>query len=1025
MMKNMVQLIVVSDLHTGSDNADQMVEKVEMLSRLAGSENLATTDIVLVFAGDLTNTGAEKEFEDLAAGLEFFEEGVHRLKPECRIYYIAAPGNHDIDLISNRELYEKILQNDSDDVLELALKRQSNFFNFEAKTLSADIAENKVFWQRAIQIGDAVKINFNIINTSCLTYLGQEKGCLKIPTRCVYQNVKESPDDISITLMHHPLSWLEDGIRHELSRKIRKYSCMLISGHEHTEDNYVLQSEDGEVMHIECGVCGTADPMDSYAVSAYLEIDDKGVASCGKLLYKWNGSNYVKIDEIASYVLKRNRYVDGYLFSETHEQWLDQLPSGLSHSSVGELKFDDIYVDRRLRYTDGTGSTLKILDSDAIISEDSPNLRSIITGEDSSGKTMLAKNYVKKLFANGRVPLYFEGAKVNARNVVKVLDDAYAKQYSDRKFDEYLSIDFEKRAIIIDNFESIILTGVTRAELLKMLKDSFAIVIIFADESAYFDFSSDVKLFSEISNSYAVYKLLELSPKAINRMVEKWNDLTPHDNMPYRVIEEQNLEMQAKLHRLTGRSLVPRYPGYIMLFMFALTNESESSRMTDIGTYGSLYEIVIRKQLADAVSSKLDLQCLSSYLEEFAFYLFKKDAKEITETDYYEFAKEFNAFHATSYSPSHLINSLLRAEVIKETSDYNEVKYFSFVYEYYYYYFVAKYFASNISDEDVKEYVKGLCPGFSDIRKANIWLFLTHLSRDKFIISTLCGWADSIFAGVPESRFEGDVDFIEKLRKRQRELSFKDKDYREAKLERLSRAEADSEMGIPEDPAEADSFSDEKEDEGEAVVNLMKAYRTIDILGQLLRNFTGSLKGSEKIKLLRTTYRLALRTIEFIVAHFRSVSNEFIEELAECTHGINESISKEAAIEKLSDFFHDVFTGFSHFIIHKAAVAVAHEQLVDPYDSTIETFKGEGEDGKVSNALTLLHAMVKLTATKNILAVFDSEMWRIISKRPFCKEIFTQAALRFCYTHPVDRVVKEKVCSILNVKYISMLMHRR
>lgn len=1022
-MKHVVQLIIVSDLHTCKDNVDLMIEKMEQLARLTGTENLNTSDVVLVVAGDITNRGERSEFEDVAVCFDAFAECVRTQKQSVNIHYVFAPGNHDINLTTNQELYECIIKGGISNAHDNVKDRQNQFFEFESERLGLPEPENRVHWQRLIPLDAVNRLNFNVINTSCLTYLEQQKGCFKMPLEYVYQDVDARPDDITITVMHHPLSWLDDNQRHVLIKKIRKHSCMLITGHEHTEDNFTETSEGGELMHIECGVYGSWNQKESYAISAYLEIEEKGNVICNRFLYHWDGEKFLYTDALAPVCLKRNKYVEGYSLSSRFSEWLDELPNGLKHTTVGELKFDDVYVDRRLRYTDGSGSTLKTIDSDVVISDDAPSNRSIVTGEDASGKTVLAKNYVKKLFANGKVPLYFEGGKVNARDMVKVLQDAYREQYGERRYDEYLKIDFESRAIVIDDFEKMNLKGITRADFLKTLKDSFSVVIIFADESEYINFSSDAKVFTEISNSYAVYKLLELSPKAINKMVEKWNSIDRHEDLSFSSIEERNLDMQAKLQRLTGKSLVPRYPGYILLFMYALTNESESSRMMQIGTYGSLYEILIRKQLADATTKQFDLQSLSSYLEELAFCLFKKNSKQISEEEYYEFARAFNREHATLYSASSFLNMLIRAEIIRETSDYQDLKYFYFAYDYYYYYFVAKYFSNNIAEDEVRQYVQELCNGFSDIRKANIWLFLTHVSRDKFIISTLCEWADSLFSGVPESRFDHDIDFIEKLRRCQKELTFNDRDYKEVKQERLSQAEENSENGITEDPTEAE-IPDGAENGG-VVVELMKAYRTIDILGQLLRNFTGSLKGNEKIRLLKTTYRLSLRTIEFMVAHFRSISDEFIEQLAECTHGLNEEISKEAAAAKFADFFHDLFMGFSYFILNKAAVAVAHEQLVGPYDSAIESIKSECDEGKVSNALTLLHSMVKLTATKQVLETLQGDSWNSISKRPFCKGIFSHAVLRFCYTHPVERVTKEKVCAILGVKYISMLVHRQ
>lgn len=1024
MTKTVAQLIIVSDLHTCSDNAEQMLDKLGKLALLAGSKKMLVENVILVCAGDITYSGLPNEFNEAKTALELFAEGVRERCPSVNLEMVMAPGNHDIDLMTKPKFYQKILKEEplTDENLDVALERQDAFFKFESEMSKNGEPDNRVFWQRTVPVTNSRNIHFNIINSSCLTYLNQEKGVLKLPVKKLFVETSENKDDISISIMHHPLSWLDDTIRKAVSRKIRTHSCALITGHEHIGDDYVVRADEGEVMHIECGVCGEKNEMNSYAVSAYISIEEDDVISCTNIIYKWDGNNYVKKDEREPVLLRGSRYVDGFSFSEEFAEWLDELPTGLNHTVAGKLKFDDIYVDRRLRYTDGPGGTLNTIDSDLVIREQAPTQKSIITGEDSSGKTMLAKNYIKKLFANGKVPLYFDGGVASAKNIEKLLEKAYASQYSGRKFDEYLKINYEERAIVIDNFESITLKDISHADLLEIIEKCFSVVIVLADESEYLNISSDAKLFSVIDKSYSVYKLLELSPKAIDRIVEKWNALTPHANLSSRIIEEQNLEMESKLQRLTGRSLVPRYPSYILLFLYALTNEKETARMTEIGTYGSLYEIVIRKQLTNCTSRKFDLQSLSAYLEELAFYLFALDKKWITEIQYYDFARQFNETKGTTYSPAHILSTLKDAEIIEEKTDHQNVSLLSFAHDYYYYYFVAKYFASNIGEKRVKEYVSGLCKGFSDVRNANIWLFLTHLSRDKFIIETICNWADSLFDDISEIRFEGDVEFIERMRKKQKNITFNDTEYKTAKEERLKKEEERYE--IESSSGRGDDTDVEPGSENMTVIKLMMAYRTIDILGQLLRNFTGSLKAVDKIKLLKTTYRLSLRTIEFIVSHFRTTAEDFIKELAEYTHELDEKISKEDAFEKFSSLFHDMFMSFSYFIMNKVAVAVAHEQLVAPYGGTMNSFKDENEEGKVSNALTLLHAMVTLTATKKVPQVFELDEWKIIEKRPFCKSIFRHAVLRFCYTHPVDRVEKEKACAYLGVQYKNMLVRR-
>ena len=70
---------------------------------------------------------------------------------------------------------------------------------------------------------------------------------------------------------------------------------------------------------------------------------------------------------------------------------------------------------------------------------------------------------------------------------------------------------------------------------------------------------------------------------------------------------------------------------------------------------------------------------------------------------------------------------------------------------------------------------------------ASILLFLTHLSKDPFIVETILKHASAIFSSFPVATFQGDVEFLKDLAKDVDKIVLHDKDFSEIKEERLRR----------------------------------------------------------------------------------------------------------------------------------------------------------------------------------------------------------------------------------------------
>lgn len=1009
------QLLIISDIHTNKETSGDILDKLLSLDQIVCLENLAVKNLIVVCAGDITQCGQKEEFDEFNQALEMFIEQVKEKYPTLVISIICVPGNHDTNLVENKDLYDELCSYPYEESkVKLFAKRQDNFFEFY-NSIDKDVIldECRIYWERNIFCENEHSIRFKLFNSSSLIKLDQEKGTLFFPCNLLGKNNPKTFTGITIAVIHHPLSWFEIANQKELQRHIEKESNILITGHDHLGETYTKHSHQETTLHVESQVFN--DQENKYQeeiISVYIEWDNPHEIKWNEYKYYWDKESFKKcsgspIEEIIS---KKN-IQDGYSFSEEHLTWLDRLPTLIKHPKKELLTLEDIFVYPMLqRIGDKNKKTNNEshINSECLLCDIKLPLHCLIHGDAHAGKTMLAKQYVKCLFKQGKVPLYVDCSRIGNKDIISFINENFQKQYLIRLCgDEYFRIDRSQTAILLDNFDHEIKKHKDKAELLKQLAARSDIVFVFASEVSSFGYIANPEIYKILTSTYVSYKILELNHKTRNQLLTKWSHIDLSGTIDTDELEYKILDYEKNINNLFGKSLVPKYPLYISFFLQAMSDSGQISQ-SQIGTYGGLYEIVIRQQLAKVITRRFDLQTLSNYLGELAYYLYKKDIQSIDELQYREFADHFNKEYGTTFNSDKIIQTLIDSGIISVQFLHNGEKY-SFQYDYFFYYFVAKYMSSNINNKSIEMEIKKLCNKFYHDRYANIWLFLTHLSSDKCIIETIVEHAQSLFSNLREIEFDKDIDFAERLRKENIDMQFIDDDYKRLKEKRL---EDEDEFEIIQSSNPLETKDEDIED---PIVKLVTAFKTVDILGQLLRNFTGTLKASDKVKLLEETYKLSLRIIEFVISTFREHSDAFIEYLASETKENGEVLSKEEVIEQFSTIVYTCLQMHSFYTLHKVATSVSHPQLVLPYQMVQKKMPK-------TNSLILLHSLVNLNASKRINDFITNDDLKHLQRKIFCHGILRYAVIHFCYMYPLKNNLKQSICEKFGIKYKTLFL---
>jgi hypothetical protein len=160
---------------------------------------------------------------------------------------------------------------------------------------------------------------------------------------------------------------------------------------------------------------------------------------------------------------------------------------------------------------------------------------------------------------------------------------------------------------------------------------------------------------------------------------------------------------------------------------------------------------------------------------------------------------------------------------------------------------------------------------------ANILIFLSYLSKDPIIIEAISQNARELFSSCPPCDLDKSVEFLNKLQSTIPQLMLGDGDPRENRLRILRRIDESSKRK----PEVRDDGELDAEEEEKTVVNdffkLNSAFKTVEIIGQILRNYAGSLKGDQKLELASDCFGLALRTLSFVYNYIEKNLDGFIE----------------------------------------------------------------------------------------------------------------------------------------------------
>jgi len=691
---------------------------------------------------------------------------------------------------------------------------------------------------------------------------------------------------------------------------------------------------------------------------------------------------------------------------------INDLGIKLNHINKDNIYLDDIFIYPDLQDIEDK-KKLKINSEKLLNREDYK--KCILFGDDVSGKTSLAYYYQKKMNDDGYIPLYFDAKNMKKSDIKTFENRMYLnlrKQYhliNRDNIENFRIIHKNKIIIIIDNIESLAIQKFeTKTSFFSMLNKYFEHIILLSNDSFEMELMTKEQL-KEKFDDFMIFRIKEFGYKLRDKIIDKWVHIGDSELTENELFEKKD-EISRTIEVVIGNKFIPTYP----LYLISLLQQAEAGTNNNLGgsAYAEFYNYLINQALGTTNIKPNELDFYHSYLSYIAFYYFTNNRKQLDKSEIEKLHEKFSEeIHKTSFHE--VMKNLIEAKLIKFDNGY-----YSFMHNYIFYFFIAKYLSDNMGKrrrkEQIGEIIDSLIERLYRPQFANIIIFLIHHSKTSAedIIDKIIKEAKKLFTNTkPSTLSKNELANINNLITQEIKVILEDKkpqDFRDEELEIKDEIE-DGKYEIADDTEnEEDEIIkyDEEIQELDIFSKLNLSMKIMEILGQITKNYYGSLEQIDKVEILNELTNLGLRNLNWLLKQF-----EEFQELLE--HEIRKKIEKKNIenkedIKRLSKkIIFDFADIMSIHFIKKISTSMASKNLF----ITIETLVGKNNN----EAMKLIEIATKLEFSNGLNPDNIIKLNKDFEDNFIAKDLLKFFVINHLYKFDISYKKKQSVCKMLDI----------
>lgn len=925
----------LSDIHIRSDK-DWILDKGSSIAACVFSSLPDATSVFVIVSGDIAFSGQPAQYEAAESLLVSIRSAIQAEK-ELPVHFVCCPGNHDCDFsLSNktRTLTLNGVRNDpsqfDESVLQTGAAVQDAYRAFEKKFHSTDETRvGDLLWTAHRFTVEGKEVVIDSINVAWCSNLHEDPGNLIFP-HDRYTKYLHEATDLRLSVLHHPLNWFSQASYRPFRELIRSVANVVVSGHEHMggvgED---LHSDSGHSAYIEGCVLQSDTPTgDSSFNVAVLNLDDGTYRSTR---YQWSTEQAYSATDTGSWsdfrsLPKKSR--NQFHVTEPFARLLSD-PGGVFESKGSPLTLADLYVYPDMQETGGRAEQRRILSTSVL--EDVTRLDGgvLLTGEEKVGATSLLLMLFQTFHGRGLVPIYVRGSDIKGfteKDIDGAIRKAVIEQYGAQCVGKFEQTRGAEKVMLLDDFDDgPVKAPVQRARVLAFVAARFPRYVVTANE--VFDFDGAVLPHAEDAlKDLNDYRLLPMGFSLRARLVKRWFQRTSSDG----TLDEDALlarcdQAERLLDAVLARNIVPSLPLYLLTLLQSY-DAGSSSGFEESGL-GEYYDFLVKEGLRTAGVAKQNWGSVIEYCSHLAWQLHATEHREIS-------LDELRAFNERFCKEQHRVEldarlkDLLRARVLAQDG-----MYVRFRYHYIYYFLKGRFLASQLTDLATQAYIRECCAHLYVRENANTILFLAHHAfKDPMFLDCVVQAVTTPFQSSSPIQFNGTdtaplADFIRDLPK----LA-----YNGEQPEKM-REEANQTRDALDDGA--DGLADDKRagDELDFLSELIALFKTVEILGQILRNQIASVPRSKRVSLLKLLMQGPLRALTAYFDLFmadRDVAEREIAAMLEKRHAIKDENERREISKRLLAHFLQLV---SYSFVAKAVSSVSSDALQEDVEAAAKS----------------------------------------------------------------------------------------
>lgn len=991
----------LSDIHF-HPTGNPVSERASAIAYSAFPAARSADACLIAVTGDIAFSGAALEYQ---VALSFLNEIRETISAETGrpVYIVLVPGNHDCALKPVDEIREIVIQQmiqqpelaEKKQIISQCVAVQKEFFAFrDAIGFPKPLFDEPQWTEYELDVlGE--KIRISAVNAAWMSRLPETPGNLLFPVR-LYEEPLSAPSDLRLVMLHQPYHWHQQRSYHDMKTLLRRHATAVLNGHEHVSNSgSVDDTLSGNSLYFEAGALQPHEPglEPQYAIYQF-DTENRNVAVTRLLI---ESSEITEIGSTDIRDLPSGGDKNSALV-EFRSDWLSDLdnPGGyFTHVDKQNVLIDDIFIYPDLKdWGNDEAGKMPNFSSERLLSRVRESGKFLLLGEERAGKTTLLHVYAKQLMNAGFAPVYVRATDMsNVRRADDVgvrLARSIEKQYtSPRSLD---GLPKSKRVLLVDDIDHF-KSGIAAIPVFLEYAEQHYGSIVMTANKAFEVTALASHAASEAFGRFPKFEILRFGLKLRHRLIKKWcgmSQLTSLTELDRRVDHAENI-----VNSVIGRNLVPQLPIYLLILLQSC-DQHQQGEIQNSG-FSHYYQFLITRSLGQVGVKPQEIDEHYNYLSHLAWFMQSKELRELDVEDLRAFNIEFSATF-TSVELHARLRLLVEARVLSKRGDC-----YSFAYPYVYFFFVGKYLSMKIyTDSKVESWVIEACSKLYVRGNANAILFLTHHDSNPWVIKKIAEVMKSCFHEHKPMELNGDTATINKLvtTASRLVLTASSVDKNQEDVRDLNDEIDKSEDEVP------DACPDEN---GELafVAKFTLLFKTAEILGQILKNYYGSLEKPFKAELLREVFDGPLRALRLQLEAIEEDMEGFVSYIGNVVLKDDKSLSEENRLTFARKASFSILGWLGTSVISASAYYVATDKLREDVAALVRS--------NPTVAYRLIDMGTRLVRPGHMPLEEINKLAKELKDNHYAFGILQALGLNHLYQYHSEPSEKQRLCNILKI----------